>query len=407
MNNLLNTRRKRLIAGTILGGILVMAILTGILVITKQPKPTTTISDNKPVTQEVLPQPDPKAGEEPAFSISTVVEGLANPWDIAFASNDIFIYNQRGGEIRGFNQVTKENWLIEKPSDVYARGEGGMLGMIVDTNFTQNRFIYACFNVKNGPSISVVRWKLSENFKQASQRTDIVTGMPSNTSGRHSGCRMAMDKNGNLWIGTGDTASDGRFPQDPQSLAGKILRVDREGRGIAGNLDIPFDNRIFSYGHRNTQGIVLFDEPINEVYGFTTEHGSTVDDEVNLLKQGNFGWDPVPGYNEGLPMTNLSRFPDAIPAIWSSGNPTIAISGIEILKGNPWHAWNGALLVAVQKDRHVRLIKLDHEYNVIRDSKIFTEFGRIRIARQGPDGNLYLLTDNGGNDKVIKVVPTE
>jgi aldose sugar dehydrogenase len=340
---------------------------------------------------------------EPVYTTSAVVTGLSNPWDMAFVDPKTFLYTQRGGQVRGHNLETAADWLVAAPSDVNVRGEGGLLGLIVDVNFTDNKYFYTCMNVV-GPSISVVRWQLSDDLQMIVAREDIITGIPANPSGRHSGCRLVMGADGHLWVGTGDTAV-GTLPQDPNSLGGKVLRVDRHGVGVAGNMAAPFDARIFSYGHRNTQGITLFPVPIGDVYGFTSQHGTGESDEVNLLKVGNFGWDPVPGYNETVLMTDLVKFPDAISAIWDSGLPTIAVSGMTIVDGAEWGAWNGAVLLAVQKDMHVRLLRFDRDFQLVQERALFDQFDRIRTVVQGPDGSLYLLTDNGGGqDQIVQVV---
>lgn len=342
----------------------------------------------------------------PELATTEIITGLSNPWELGFIDEDTFIYTQRGGTIRGFSLNNKEGWEIAQITDVYPRGEGGLTGLAIDKDFQNNRYIYTCMNVTGGKSISVVRWELSSDAKSITDRVNIITDIPANPSGRHSGCRLVTDKKGHLWIGTGDTASDGSIPQNPKNLGGKILRVDREGKGVAGNMSSPFDSRIFSYGHRNVQGITLFDEPVNGIYGYSSEHGTGRDDEINVLKQGNFGWDPVPGYNESRSMTDLSKYPDAIPAIWSSGDPTIAISGMTIVKGSQWGTWDQAVLTAVQKGQHVRLHKFNSENVAVRDEKKLDSFGRVRTIVQGPSGKLYLLTDNGrGQDKIIEINP--
>ncbi len=346
------------------------------------------------------------ASTEPKITTETVVDKLSNAWDISFITDKIFVFTQRFGELRGFNMDTKENWLIIKPSDIYARGEGGMTGLKADVDFSTNRLVYICMNSgnANSPSIKIIKFQLSTDFKSVEKRTDIVTGLPANSSGRHSGCRIAQSKDGTLWIGTGDAAT-GKNPQDPKSLGGKILRVDREGKGVEGNLPTPFDSRIFSYGHRNTQGLVLFDQPINGVYGYTGEHGSNIDDEVNELRTGNFGWDPDVFYAEiGILMTDKKKFPNAVSAIWSSGSSTIAISGMTIINGKKWQNWDGALLIGVLKDKHIRLQKYDSNNKLVRNEKVIDGFGRIREIIQGPDDNLYFTTDNGGGtDKIVRV----
>lgn len=344
---------------------------------------------------------------EPSFATETILSGITKPWDINFIDDDTFIYNLKEGEVRVHKISTNEDWLLYELQEVYNVGEGGLLGGLTDHRFEENGYYYICSNV-SGPSVSVIRLKINGELTQIQERSDIITGIPSKQSGRHSGCRIAMASNGHLWVGTGDIAV-GTNPQDPKNLGGKILRVDRVGSPVQGNLTGEFDPRIFSYGHRNTQGIVLFDKEINGVYGFSSEHGSDRDDEINLLKNGNFGWDPVPGYNEEVNMTDLEKFPDAIPAIWSSGNPTIAVSGMAIIKGPQWGKWDGAIALAVQKDRHIRIIKFDGNYEIVLEEEILNgEFGRIRTVKQAPNGDLFFLTDNGASsDRIVRLKPSK
>jgi glucose/arabinose dehydrogenase len=340
---------------------------------------------------------------EPTLSTEVVAEGLMNPWETAFLPDGSILVNERRGTVNHLAGGSKK--VIADIPGVYAVGEGGLTGLALDVDFAKNKFVYTCFNAQTASGIDVrlVRWRLNLETMQFEDRLDIVTGIPSSRSGRHSGCRIKAALDGTLWIGTGDAAV-ASHPQDPKSLGGKILHVTRDGMPAGDNLPAPFDPRIFSYGHRNVQGIVLFDEPGDTVFGYSVEHGSDRDDEVNLLKSGNFGWAPRVTYVEqGIPMTDLGRFPDAISALWSSGSPTIAPSGAIQLKGEQWGTWNGSLVVAVLKDKHVRIMKFDSENTLVLEKKIMTEFGRVRSANLSPDGYLYLTTDNGRNDKVIKV----
>ncbi len=172
-------------------------------------------------------------------------------------------------------------------------------------------------------------------------------------SGRHGGCRLRFDGDGQLLIGTGDNAV-GTNPQDLSTLAGKLLRVDPQtGQPSADNpfleLTDPTSHAIVGYGHRNVQGIAV--QPGTGAV-WTAEQGSQVDDEVNLATDGgNYGWDPVGQgeYDESVPMTD-PEIPGAIAAVWSSGDPTIAVSGITFLDGEQWGAYDGLLLLGVQKD---------------------------------------------------------
>ncbi len=340
---------------------------------------------------------------EPLLQSTTLIGGLSHPWDIVFLPDGTRLFTERAGTISRLENNQKV--VITDIVDVAAVGEGGLTGMALDADFAENRQLYICMNTRT--DVRVVRFRLREDNQALEQRQDIVTGIPSNASGRHSGCRIRVAQNGILWVGTGDAAV-ASHPQNPQSLGGKVLRVTRDGQAVQGNLGSPFDGRIFSYGHRNVQGIVLFDEPRDGVYGYSVEHGSDRDDEVNLLKPGNFGWAPRVTYVEsGIPMTDLERFPDAVAAIWSSGYPTIAPSGATQLRGEQWGTFHNAIALAVLKGKHVRILQLDESYKILLEKVILSDFGRIRAVTQGPDGSLYVTTGNGTDDKIIQVTASQ
>jgi glucose/arabinose dehydrogenase len=347
-----------------------------------------------------------KSVETPVLATEVVLDGREHIWDIAFLPSKEMLFTERKGtlNIADNEGQTRQVAAID---DVVAVGEGGLMGLVVDPEFAENRFIYICYNAES--DIRVVRWKLDDDATGLSDRNAIIIGAPRNESGRHSGCRLAFGPDGYLWVGTGDTAQDltPQSPQDPKSLGGKILRVTRDGEAAPGNLDGNFDPRIYSYGHRNTQGLAFFEKPVNGVSGISAEHGSFEDDEVNLLKPGNFGWAPPDGsYDENVPMTDKDRFPDAIEAIWSSGNPTLAPSGAAVLTGDQWKAWDGAVVIALLKTQHLRILLLNESLKVTKQEVRFeNQFGRLRAVTQGPDGSLYVSTSTGENDKIIRVTP--
>jgi glucose/arabinose dehydrogenase len=344
---------------------------------------------------------------DPTLSVQTdYVTGLDSTWDIGFLPNGTMFFNERTGPVSVRLPNGAINTIVD-PSDVRVGGEGGMLGLAVDPQFASNRFIYTCFSSNlGGPDNRLVRWKVNASFNGVTQRTDIVTGLPYNvaSNGRHSGCRPRFGSDGFLYVGTGDAAI-GTNAQSKTSLGGKILRVNRNGVGAPGNIGVRdpasgFDPRIFNWGHRNVQGIAF--RP-SDGMGFSVEHGPNRDDEVNRIVEGNFGWDPVPGYNESVPMTDTAKFPGAIGAVWSSGSPTIAPSGATFLTGEQWELWNGALALAVLKNTELRVLLLNGAGNVT-GQKVALDLGvRLRQAVQGPDGNLYVATDAGG---IWKVTPS-
>jgi glucose/arabinose dehydrogenase len=138
----------------------------------------------------------------------------------------------------------------------------------------------------------------------------------------------------------------------------------------------------------------------------SAEHGPSVDDEINLLVAGNFGWDPGPGYDESVPMTDLGKFPSAVEAVWSSGSPTLALAGASFLEGSAWGNWDGALAVATLKAEHLHIYFVDAEGRITGDERTIGNEGRLRTPRQGPDGLLYITNDGGGGDgKVLRVTP--
>lgn len=346
---------------------------------------------------------------EPRLKTEEIIGGFSNIWDLIFIDTKTAVFDERGGQLHGVNIETKETWDIVTVPNVQAEGEGGLLGLAFDSEFATNRYLYACYNAAGSKrAVKVTRFKLSEDNKSASEFTDIISDIESQ-AGRHSGCRLTMDTSGHLWVTTGDSAI-GAAAQNPRSLAGKVLRVDRDGREVSGNAPAPFDGRIYNYGHRNVQGIVLLRSPLaNGAIGLTAEHGPDKQDEINWLMPGNFGWDPNgarSAYDESVPMTDKTKFPDAIDAVWNSGSSTVAVSGMTFLTNANWSEWQGWVAVATLKGESVRFIQINGDGSVKNDKKELTSFGRIRTVVEGPGSNLYLTTDNGGGkDKIIRVIP--
>jgi glucose/arabinose dehydrogenase len=303
-------------------------------------------------------------------------------------------------------------------SDVLVQGEGGLLGMVVHPDFEQTRRFTTCqTHTENGQptDIRLVTWRLADDGRIATREKDLLTGLPLNPSGRHSGCRPTLARDGALLVGTGDTAR-GNFPQDRTNLGGKVLRLDLEtGEPLPDNPFIGSDNAnerlVYTFGHRNIQGVAL--RPDSDQV-FTAEHGPSKNDEVNLVQAGkNYGWDPsqggtVGGYDEGVEMTDLQRFPDAVPAKWQTGDMTEAVCAATFLSGDEWGAMNGALVITALKGAKVIVLSLSEQGDVTSvaiPSEFTSTFGRLRAARSGPDGALYLTTSNGSDDKLLRVTP--
>jgi aldose sugar dehydrogenase len=341
--------------------------------------------------------------EIPALDVAVVADRLDHPWDVVQAPDGTLLVDERAG---GLTAVLPDGSVREVRADfgdIFARGETGMMGLTLDPGFAGNRRFYSCQGVvANGrtsrpASIAVIAWTVAPDWSSATRVADpLIGGIPVNErSGRHGGCRLRFDEQGALLIGTGDNAV-GTNPQDPRTWAGKVLLADAMTGEVA----------VWTLGHRNVQGLAV--RPgTGQV--FSVEHGPDRDDEVNLLREGgNYGWDPDGdrSYDESVPMTDPG-IEGAIPAVWSSGDSTIAPSGATFLDGDHWGDYDGLLVLGVLKGQGVLALRLDDAgalQEQFRLPELERRYGRIRSALQGVDGALYVTTDNGsGSDRVLRV----
>ncbi len=347
----------------------------------------------------------------PVVSISEVASGLTIPWDVAPLPDGRLLVSERGGRLLLVDSGTTTTVSADL-SDLFASGETGLMGLALDPDFASNGRFYTCQGHESPREIQVIAWTLDASAPSATRVQDPSGGgAPDRVGGRHGGCQLEIAADGMLIVGTGDAAV-GSHPQDLESLGGKTLRVDRlTGAAPADN---PFadsanaaTSRILSYGHRNVQGIA-----VHPTTGdlWSVEHGPDSDDEVNLIVAGgNYGWNPVPGYNERVPMTDSAEFPEAIEAAWATGAPTLALSGATFLSGPAWGSWRNGLAVSALKTQSLRVLFFtdDGQYqgqHVVIDG----DYGRLRAAAQGPDGSLYVTTSNGGDrDTIVRIQPLD
>ena len=360
------------------------------------------------------------------LSVEVVADGLSNPWDIGFLEDGGAVVTERDGRLSYLPSLEPGTDPVELAAgldDVYAQGEGGLMGLAVlsppagGDGWDQPKVVVCLNHGEGGEAVDVrlVELTLDVDNRRATRDRDLVTGLPTADSGRHSGCRPTVGEDGLLYVGTGD-AADPAAAQDRTNLGGKVLRLDPATGGPAdGN---PFadageqaERLVYSYGHRNVQGVAV--RPgTDEIW--TAEHGPAFDDEVNLLEAGaNYGWDPAQGgevssYDESVPMTDTERYPDAVAAAWSSGETTEAICGAAFLDGEQWGEREGMLAITALKGAKLLLLRIGDDGSVSDveiPEDLVDDFGRLRAARVAPDGALYVTTSNGDDDKILRITP--
>ena len=347
----------------------------------------------------------------PEVEVAMVAEGLDHPWDVKSLGDGRLLLTQReratlsvidDGEVRA----------LEFPNeDVWVSGETGLMGLEVDPDFADNRRVYTCqggFTAGDGHDVRVVAWRLDEQLTAAVEEQVLVGGFPT-SSGRHGGCRLLVADDGDLYVGTGD-AAQGENPRDRTSFGGKTLRLDRfTGEPAPENpfadSDDTTERYVHTYGHRNIQGLAQRADGTL----WSVEHGPDRDDEVNLLVPGaDYGWDPVPGYDESVSMTDQDLPGTQVEAAWSSGDPTIAPGGATFVEGADWGDLDGALAMAVLKDQQVLFLSFDPDGRLqeIRAPEALGDLGRVRTVSNDTDGSLLVTTDNGdGQDGIYRVTP--
>ena len=341
---------------------------------------------------------------EIGVKVETVAENLEIPWEIEFSYDERIFFTERVGKLR----VIENNQLLSTPVIVLdvSGTEGGLLGLALDPNFEQNHYLYLYYSYYDLSEIynRVVRYTESEN--KLSDEKILLDKIPG--SQWHDGGRIKFGPDEKLYITTGDAANY-NLAQDLNSLAGKILRINSDGTIPNDN---PFsDSPIFSYGHRNPQGIDW--HPDSKIL-VATEHGPSGErgrahDEVNVIFAGkNYGWPDIIGDEIGNGLEN---------PIIHTGDDTWAPSGAAFYDSKKIEDWYGKYFVATLRGSHLRMLDLDVTGNqVIESEALFAEeFGRLRNAKMGPDGNLYVLTSNQdgrgspdpNDDRILRIVLLE
>jgi glucose/arabinose dehydrogenase len=329
--------------------------------------------------------------------VVTVAENLEIPWEIAFVPDGRIFFTERVGNLR----VIENSQLNPKPVAILDVGtvEGGLLGLALDPNFEQNHFLYLYYTYFEFPFTYNKVVRFTEKDNSLLDEFILVDKIPG--AAIHDGGRLKFGPDEKLYITTGD-AGNSNAAQDLNSLSGKILRINPDGTIPSDN---PFaDSMIFSYGHRNPQGLDW--DPVTGKL-VVTEHGSSAHDEINVVEAGkNYGWPKVVGGEHD---------PQYIDPILQTGEDTWAPSGATFYDSKNMPEWTNKYFVATLRGSHLRMLDLNLEENqVISSEALFSNtYGRLRDASIGPDGNLYLLTSNRdgrgtpaeNDDRILKIIP--
>lgn len=348
------------------------------------------------------------------YRVVVVVDGLVQPWSIAFLPNGDMLVTEKPGRLR----IVRDGKLLPAPvagvPAVFAQGQGGLLDVVPHPNFASNKLLYLSFAKPLGDSNSttaVVRGRFEND-----RLTNVEQIFEAETRGRgHYGSRLAFDRNNYLFITTGDRQVppagnlEAHPAQDLTNHHGKISRIQDDGKIPADN---PFAGRsdakpeIWSYGHRNMQGLA-----IHPVTGdlWETEHGPQGGDELNIIKKGaNYGW-PVIGFGVNYGSGATIHVGTMRPGMESPINvwvPSIGTSGLMFYTGDRFPQWKGSLFAGGMVGE--QLVRLTVEGQKAEVAELLVRHqGRIRDVRQGPDGLIYLAIDNnqGAATPILRIEP--
>jgi glucose/arabinose dehydrogenase len=348
-----------------------------------------------------------RARAESTEVLDTVVDGLDRPWSFAFLPDGTILVTEKAGALRSIGADRKLSEPIAGLPEVAAVGQGGLLDIALHPNFEQTRLVFLSFaepreDGKN--ATSVMRGRLSEDFRSLTDVKVIFRQQPAYDGGGHFGSRLAFDRKGALFVTTGDRQNLRALVQQTDNHIGKIIRITEDG-------GIPPDNpkvegwlpEIWSIGHRNLQGATI-DPRTGRLW--TVEHGTKGGDELNHPEAGkNYGWPDVTygreysGEKIGAGVTEKEGIEPPVH-YW---DPSIAPSGMVFYTGDRYPQWKGNLFVGALVQKHLARLVFDGD-KVVEEEKLFEGYARIRDVRQGPDGYLYILTDEGApNGRVVRV----
>jgi glucose/arabinose dehydrogenase len=342
-------------------------------------------------------------------AVTTIAQHLAHPWSLAFLPDGRMLVTERPGRMRIVTKDGKASEPLAGIPKVYARSQAGLMDVMLANDFAQSRRIYFCYAaaVAGGAQIVVAHAALDLDALKLADVTKIYEQKGPPGTGLNIGCRMVQAHDGNLFVSLGDHFNAKEDSQKLDNTIGKIVRIGPDGKAPPDN---PFVGRrnalpeIWAYGTRNAQGLA-FNPWTNELW--EQEHGPKGGDEINIIRKGgNYGWPVVSfGVNyDGTPVGTGRQHADGmIDPLWH-WTPSIAPSGMAFYTGDLFPAWQHSLFNGALKFELLSRLELKND-RPVREERMLHELGwRIRDVRQGPDGALYLLTDED-NGRILRLAP--
>ncbi len=331
-----------------------------------------------------------------------VADNLFIPWELVYGPDNHIWFTQKNGYICRLDPSTKQLDTLYHETNTVIQNEGGMLGMALHPDFNNTHFLYVAYNyIDNGYKERIVRYTHYSSSDVLANPTTLIEGIDGTNI--HNGCRLLIVDN-KLYITTGDAANQS-IAQDVSALNGKTLRINLDGTIPADNPDP--NSPVWSWGHRNAQGLVYAN---NRIY--SSEHGPSTDDEVNILMKGrNYGWPTVKGYCDNSAETTFCNDSNVVEPI-HAWTPTLAVSGIDYYNHPMFPQLKESILMGTLKNRNLYQLKLNSTFDdVTTINPISLVSGnRIRAVCIDPDGRIYISTSNsnaGGTgsfvDKIIEI----
>jgi len=338
------------------------------------------------------------------YSYETVVADLINPWGMAFLPDGSLLITEKSGELIHFKDGVKQE--IAGVPEVYNRGQGGLLDIQLSPNYANDSFIYITYSSTEGDgkggNTALMRAKLSGTT--LTDQEVLYKATPNTTKGQHWGSRIVFDDAGHIFFTAGERGERDINPQDITRDNGKVYRLNLDGSIPSDN---PFVNTadakgaIWSYGHRNPQGMIVNPET-NEIW--VHEHGPRGGDEINVIKKGaNYGW-PVITYGinySGTEITDETQKEGMEQPLYY-WVPSIAPSGMAFVSSDTYPELKGNILVGSLKFVYLEALYLNNANEVIKREKLLDGIGRVRNVIEGPDGFIYVGVEGVGIVKLVK-----